>query len=138
MATNLEISAEGEKMTMQEIDDQLIEGFQMIIEDKEKELEQATEKINMLNKKVGDLEMELERKNNYGIARENELKADKSKRTTNTKNLKQYQEEIRKLKQQTNMQSETIANLKEEVLEAKSKSNTGDIIEEGYRKSCQG
>ena len=92
MATNLEISAEGEKMTMQEIDDQLIEGFQMIIEDKEKELEQATEKINMLNKKVGDLETELERKNNYCIARENELKADQSKKTTNTKNLKQYQE----------------------------------------------
>ena len=126
MSTNLEISAEGEKMTMKEIDDQLIEEFQMIIEDKEKELEQATEKINMLNKKVGDLETELERKNNYGIARENELKADQSKRTTNTKNLKQYQEENRKLKQTTNMQSEIIANLKNEVLDAKSKSNPGD------------
>jgi predicted nucleic acid-binding Zn-ribbon protein len=137
MATNLEISAEGEKMTMQEIDDQLIEGFQMIIEDKEKELEQATEKINMLNKKVGDLETELERKNNYCIARENELKADQSKKTTNTKNLKQYQEEIRKLKQQTNMQSKTIANLKKEVLDAKSKSNTGDIIE-GYQNELSG
>ena len=119
MATNLEISTEGEKMTMREIDDQLIEGFQMIIEDKEKELEQATEKLNMLNKKVGDPETELERKNNYGIARENELKADLLKRTTSTKNLKQYQDENRKLKQQTNMQSETIANLKKEVLDAK-------------------
>ena len=92
MATNLEISAESEKMTMKEINAQIIEGLQMIIDDKEKELEQATEKINMLNNKVGDLETELEQKNNYVIARENELKADQSKKTTNTKNLKQYQE----------------------------------------------
>ena len=62
MDTNSEISTEGEEMTRQEIDDQLIEGLQMIVEDKEKELEQGTEKINMLNKKVRDLKTELERK----------------------------------------------------------------------------
>ena len=80
-------------------------------------------KINLLNNKITDLETELERKNNLVIARENELKADPSKRTTSTKKLKQFQEENRKLKQQLNMQSETIGNLKKEVLNAKSKSN---------------
>ena len=35
------------------------------------------------------------------------------------------------------MQSETIANLKKEVLDAKSKSNTGDIIE-GYQNELAG
>jgi hypothetical protein len=137
MAMNLEIPAESEKMTMEEINTQLIEGLQEIIEDKEKELKQATEKINKLNNKVRDLETELERKNNCGTAKENELKAELSKRATNTKNLKQYQEENRKLKQKTNMQSETIANLKNEVLDAKSKSNLGDIIE-GYQNELSG
>ena len=44
MATNLEISSEREEMTREECDTQLIEGLQMVLENKEKELEQATEK----------------------------------------------------------------------------------------------
>ena len=137
MTTNLEMSSEREEMTMGECDIQLIEGFQMLLEDKTKELEEATEEINLLNNKIADLEAELERKNNLVIARENELKTDISERTTGTKNLKQYQEENRKLKQQLNMQSETIANLKKEVLDAKSKSDSGDIIEE-YQNELSG
>ena len=107
------------------------------IEKKEKELEKAAEQINVLNNKVVDLEKQQERNANLAIARENELKADLSKRTKGTKNLKQYLEENQKLKQQTNMQSETIANLKKEVSDAKPKSNARDIIE-GYQRELAG
>ena len=84
MAANLEISAESKELTTGKINAQLIERLLKKIEKKEKELEQAAEQINVLNNKVVDLETEQERNTNLAIARENELKADLSKRVQRT------------------------------------------------------